>query len=122
ESLAKLVPGDPFVALDEVPGRAGLALLLVGLAFALAGAVARVRGRPSPRLVLVVALALATPIGALVYSAAGSSIFAARNLLASLPASACCSEPSSPRRRSACGSSRSHSCWPPFWSARSGRS
>ena len=35
---------------------------------------------------LVIALALATPTGALVYSAAGSSIFAARNLLASLPA------------------------------------
>jgi len=86
ESLAKLVPGDPFVALDEVPGRAGLALLLIGLAFALAGAVARLRGRPSPALVLVIALALATPTGALVYSAAGSSIFAARNLLASLPA------------------------------------
>ena len=86
ESLGKLVPGDPFVALDEVPGRVGLALLLVGLAFALAGAIPRLRGRPSPAFVLVLALALATSLGALVYSAVGSSIFVARNLLASLPA------------------------------------
>jgi 4-amino-4-deoxy-L-arabinose transferase-like glycosyltransferase len=85
ESTSRLVPGHPFVELGEVPGRVALVLLVVGLAVALIGAARHVE-RPSPALVLVAAVAVATPVGALLYSAFGSSIFAARNLLASLPA------------------------------------
>ena len=85
ESLAKLVPGHPFVSLADVPGPVALAVVVVGAGGAALAAGARRRPRPSPAFVLVVALAAATPVGALLYSAAGSSIFAARNLLPSFP-------------------------------------
>jgi mannosyltransferase len=86
ESIAKLVPGHPFVGFGEVPGRVALALLLLGLGAAAVAAMARPRRAPSPTVILVAALALATPVGVLLYSAVGSSIVDARNLLPSFPA------------------------------------
>ena len=53
----------------------------------LAVATLRTRGgRPPSERVLLVLLALATPVGLLVYSAVGTGIFAPRNLTASIPA------------------------------------
>jgi len=87
-SVLKLVPGHPFAPLRELPGRVALAALLIALAVALAALVAERRCRrplPAPVL-LIVALALATPVGALLYSLVSTSIFLPRNLIASLPA------------------------------------
>ena len=86
--------GHPFIALGDLPGAAGLALLAAGAVLGLIGAgwaVARQRQRgalPRPRssTVLIVLLALAAPVGAALYSAIGNSVFLPRNLIGSLPA------------------------------------
>ena len=87
----RVVLGHPFVGLRALPGWP--ALLLVG-GIALLGVAALVaRRRPrwgrSPgrtALVLVVALAVATPVGTLLYGLVGPSLYLARNLSASQPA------------------------------------
>jgi hypothetical protein len=94
EGSAKLVPGHPFVPLDELPGMVALGLLLLTAVAMLAGTAVRIARRrragrpprPSPAIVLVVMLALATPVGIVAYNLVGPSIYAPRNLLASLPA------------------------------------
>src|SRR5207248_1287694 len=86
DNIGKLIPGQPFVSLTVVPGRFALALLLVGTGAAAIGAAVRSRRAPSPPAILVALLAVATPLGALLYSAAGSGIFVGRNLLPSFPA------------------------------------
>lgn len=94
--LLRLFPGHPNPGLAEVPGRAGVVLVALGLAVAvalLAVWIARAwRSRagslapPDPRLVLIVALAAAAPIGAVVADFAGHPIYFPRNLISSLPA------------------------------------
>jgi len=86
-ALGIALVGNPYAGLRELPGWPVLALLAAGLLLALAGAVA-VRDRPrlDSRLALVAALALATPIGAALYSLPFTSVYVARTLLASLPA------------------------------------
>jgi hypothetical protein len=90
-SLGIAVVGNPYVGLRELPGTAVLLLLGAGLVLALAGAAATraslvERVRAEPRLVLVMALAAASPVGAALYSIPFASVYVPRTLLASLPA------------------------------------
>jgi hypothetical protein len=91
--------GYPYVRLESVPGWTAGVLLAAGFGLALfAGALRAIgwqrRVRPSlpeavrrvpPRVVLVVALALAAPVGEAIYSAVGTNVLGARNLNASWP-------------------------------------
>jgi mannosyltransferase len=82
--------GHPFLPLSSVPGRAAVALLGIGAAAALAGALLRLRGglpagAVRSRVTLVVLLALATPAGVALYSIVGKNTYIPRNLSASLP-------------------------------------
>jgi uncharacterized membrane protein len=90
------IPGHPGAPLRAIPTRLGLAAIAVCV---LAGVVAAslrwwrtsAGGRrpwPSPRLVLVVALTLATPVGLLLYSLVVTDLWLPRGLSASLPAAA----------------------------------
>jgi mannosyltransferase len=90
-SLGIAVLGNPYVGLRETPGTAVAVALAVGLALAVAGAVAArtqlvARLRSDRRLVLVIALAVASPLGAALYSIPFASVYVPRTLLASLPA------------------------------------
>jgi len=86
EGLGRPFCCQPFVPVSELPGRIGLALLVAGgLVLVVASLRAR-GGRPRADRVLLVVLALATPVGLLAYSAVGTGIFAPRNLTASIPA------------------------------------
>jgi len=95
-ALAHATVGHPYhdlVSLDAVPGTLALVLLALGVGIAVVGAGLRRRSDvPSARRhadrrdLLVVALALATPVGAAFLSAVGSTtLFGARNLAASWP-------------------------------------
>ena len=82
----------PVAGVGDVPGTLGAVLVGLGLLGAIAGAVAARyrtgsagRKRPSNELVLVIALALATPVGMAVYSALGPDIYLARVLIPSSP-------------------------------------
>jgi hypothetical protein len=79
--------GTPYLELTTLPGRLSLWLLAAATAVAL---VALALERPPLSLrsrgVLVAGAALATPLGALLYSLVGASIWNPRNLLVSLPA------------------------------------
>ncbi|HEU0023812.1 MAG TPA: hypothetical protein VFQ12_04245, partial [Thermoleophilaceae bacterium] len=94
ENVAKLLVGQPFEPWDDLLGPVGFALLGVAAAALAVGIVATLRDRgalrslrlrPSEPL-LVAALAAATPVGLLLYGVFDSSLYAPRNLLASLPA------------------------------------
>lgn len=90
-SLGIAFVGNPYLGLRDLPGVPVLVLLGGGMLLALAGALARrtellARLRSEPGLVLVLAIALATPIGAALYSIPFTSVFVPRTLLASLPA------------------------------------
>jgi len=90
-SLGIAVAGNSYVGLRETPGTAVVVALGVGLVLAVAGAVAARAGllarlRAEPRIVLVLALAVAAPIGAALYSIPFASVYVPRTLLASLPA------------------------------------
>jgi Dolichyl-phosphate-mannose-protein mannosyltransferase len=90
--------GYPYVfsttQLRNLPGVAALAMLALGLAVAVAGFVAQeLRERPRPRLarldrrvVLILVLAIATPVGEALVSAVGTNLFGTRNLAVSWPA------------------------------------
>jgi 4-amino-4-deoxy-L-arabinose transferase-like glycosyltransferase len=87
---ARLFPGHPYAGIDQVPGKVGLAMVLLGVAGAAALAIAplvRARVRPalSPGVVLAVALAVSSSIGAVLADWAGQPIYLPRNLIASLP-------------------------------------
>ena len=87
---ARLFPGHPYAGVDQVPGKLGLAMVLLGVAAAAALAVVplvrdRVRPKPSPGVVLIVALAVSSSIGAVLADWAGQPIYLPRNLIASLP-------------------------------------
>jgi hypothetical protein len=89
---ARLLPGHPFVGIDALPGRIPailLALTVLAAIAALGVRAARARARPfaeSAGTTLIALLALATPVGILAWSLAGTSLYAPRNLSASLPA------------------------------------
>jgi len=87
--------GYPYLRLSVVPGEVGLALICAGIAVAvIAVAIRLVRSRQPiaetlrripPPVYLVVALALATPVGEAIFSAVGTNLLGARNLNASWP-------------------------------------
>jgi hypothetical protein len=90
-SLGIALVGNPYLGLRDLPGVPVLVLLAGGVLLAVAGALERrsellSRLRSEPGLVLVLAIALATPIGAALYSIPFTSVFVPRTLLASLPA------------------------------------
>lgn len=86
--LGQVTFGEPFVSLRAVPGRAALVLGLVALGAGLVAAVVRGRHeRPSSGAMLVILLALATPVGiGLMSSLPDRSFLLPRNLIASTPA------------------------------------
>jgi hypothetical protein len=86
--------GQPYTELKTVPGDLAVVLIAVGTALAFAGLVWRAlaaartgpRLRPSPGLVLVLVVALATPVGEALYSLLGPhSVWNVRQLNASTP-------------------------------------
>jgi hypothetical protein len=90
-SLGIAVLGNSYVGLRDTPGTAVVVLLAAGLLVAVAGAVAARAGllarlRAEPRIVLVLALAVAAPLVAALYSVPFASVYVPRTLLASLPA------------------------------------
>jgi 4-amino-4-deoxy-L-arabinose transferase-like glycosyltransferase len=95
-ALIELFAGWPLVPLRELPGQPAVAVLCAGLLVAALAAIAqrarthrtarpRDAGFSSPVALLIV-LALATPVGALLYSLGPTSIYAPRNLIPSMPA------------------------------------
>jgi hypothetical protein len=86
--------GAPFVDASSVPGGLALVLVAVGVGVALVGlALAVTRGirnhapcRLGASTTLVIALALATPVGVALYSAIARSIWEPKDLIESLPA------------------------------------
>ncbi len=80
----------PTTAIGAVPGHVALVLVAAGLLLALGGVAGRLAGGRRPRagegVVLVVALALAAPVGEALASALGSNVFGVRNLASSWPA------------------------------------
>ena len=93
DEWVRLAVGRPQAGLGSVVGDASLLLVALGFAIAALGlAIAVVRGRlsvgrPDPRSgpVLLVALAVAAPLGAALFSALGNDILIGRNISASLP-------------------------------------
>lgn len=85
--------GHPHIPLASMPGRVAVAMLVAGLAAGLvgvalkAGRAARHGGLPRPSVgtVLVLVLALATPVEIALYSVVGGSVWNSRNLIASWP-------------------------------------
>jgi hypothetical protein len=94
ENVVKLLVGHPFEPWHELLGGLGLVLAAVALAALAAGAVSYLRNprrnvslslSPSAT-VLIAALAAATPLALLLYGVFDTSLYAPRNLIASLPA------------------------------------
>jgi len=86
---AQVAFGQPFASLRDVPGYAAavLAVLLLAAALVAAGVRAWRRDPPGGRMVLVILLAVATPLGIAALSLPGDhSFLLPRNLIASLPA------------------------------------
>lgn len=85
--LVRPVAGYPYASLAAIPTVAGL--VVTGLAVA-GGGINRLRSRRTigSGAVLVVATALATPVGLLLYSVIGTDLWSARSLSASAPAQA----------------------------------
>ena len=84
--------GHPFISIASLPGHVAVAMLGAGLAVAIVGLALHLRAVPTrgrvalpARPALVLALALATPVGEVFYSLVGNSVFTARNLIASSP-------------------------------------
>jgi hypothetical protein len=90
-SLGRWFIGDPGLAADlsGVPGRLALVAVVAGVVLGVAGALAyrrsAARPRSTARTVLVVAMALATPVGLALGSVVGSDMFVTRSLAASTP-------------------------------------
>jgi hypothetical protein len=88
-SLEHWSVGYPFkeISLRSLPGEIGLVLIALGVATAITGIILiRDRLAVDRRLALIVALALAAPLGAALVSAVGTDTFGTRNLAVSWPA------------------------------------
>jgi hypothetical protein len=85
EALGRQLCCHPYLPARDLPGVAGLALLGAGAAVLVAATLRAGRGRVTPGPALLAVLAVATPVGLLLYSAVGTGIFAPRNLTASIP-------------------------------------
>ncbi len=91
EDPARVLTGHPYAGLSEAPGTVAWVLLVLLLATLLALAARRAdraRLRLAEPWVLLVGMALAAPVGLLVYSALKSNLFLPRNLLVSAPPAA----------------------------------
>jgi mannosyltransferase len=84
--------GHPDIPTADLPGHPALFLAVAGLVLGTAGLVLTLRGRPvedwwppPPGVALAAILALAAPVGALIWSLLGSSIFIPRALASSWP-------------------------------------
>jgi mannosyltransferase len=89
--------GDPLsrgTPLDDIPGTPALVLLAVALALGLLGVARRAFGgelpQPSRRLLLLIGIVLAVPVGEAVVGAIGNNLLNVRNLAAAWPAFALC--------------------------------
>ena len=82
--------GSPLLDVADVPGGLALALIAASLALGFLGLALRLRGTanwwpPSRGVELVLALALAAPVGAALHNVVAPSVFVPRNLIASWP-------------------------------------
>jgi hypothetical protein len=89
--LGRVIPGYPYASLRAIPAIWGLIVIAVCCAvgaLAIAGRDAERAGRlvAAQHLPLLIALALATPVGLLLYSMIGTDLWLARGLYASVPA------------------------------------
>ncbi|HLM50189.1 MAG TPA: glycosyltransferase family 39 protein [Solirubrobacteraceae bacterium] len=83
---ARAMAGQPFSALEDLPGLPALALVAVAGVLGVAGVVLAARRRElDRRLGLIGLLALATPAGLILYSLVAPSIYLGRNLTTALP-------------------------------------
>jgi Dolichyl-phosphate-mannose-protein mannosyltransferase len=90
------IPGYPYTGLRTIPTFPGLIVIGVCAMLGLVALVGRRRrssvgvpkSEPSPHLGLIVGLALATPVGLLLYSLIASDLWTPRGLYASVPATA----------------------------------
>jgi Dolichyl-phosphate-mannose-protein mannosyltransferase len=85
---AQSVVGSPQIGIQKIPGPVGWYLLAAMACVVVAGLALggrRSLGRPSSGAVLIVVLALAAPLGVLVYTLAETSVVAGRNMFASAP-------------------------------------
>jgi len=92
-SLVRWSIGHPFIRFSALPGAAAEVMAAAGLvtgAIGLALARRRDAGRVAPRTALVLVLGLSSPFLAAAYSAFGTSVFNAQNLIASWPGLALC--------------------------------
>jgi 4-amino-4-deoxy-L-arabinose transferase-like glycosyltransferase len=90
--LARMWFGQPLLGLSELPGKPAMWLIAGGIAVGSVGLALRLAGRgtggwprPSTGVVLVVVLALATPVGLVLHNIVAPSIFTPRNLIGSWP-------------------------------------
>ncbi len=93
DNVFRTLVGHPYQKLTQLPGRPALVLIALAGAIVVVAAVLAFRRHgapPRPRsdspLILLVILALATPVGLAVYGAFGEDLFGPRNLSASIPA------------------------------------
>lgn len=87
--LGRWLDGSPFIPLGQLPGHAWLAVGAAGVILGAAGAAHRWRSGPRrpvpPAFVLTFAVGVSAPLGTAGYSLVGTDVFAARNLMSSLP-------------------------------------
>ncbi len=91
--LGRWAIGHPYLPLARVPGTLALAVITAGVVVGLAGCALRLAGgrrdrspwrpQPSAMVLLVVLLALASPVGVILYSILGKGVWGARNVIAS---------------------------------------
>jgi 4-amino-4-deoxy-L-arabinose transferase-like glycosyltransferase len=96
--LSRWAIGHPYFSIYRIPGRVGVILIAAAVALGLAGAALRLwprlRTRTWPRPtalgLLVVMLALAAPVGGVIYSLVRESVWGARNVISSWAGFAVC--------------------------------
>ena len=89
ETVLRLWFGHPFTGLGNIPGRASMVVIALGLAVAAAFALAKAlshRVRPTRTVSLLAVLVVVTPIAAVLYELTDSSVFGSRYFSASIPA------------------------------------
>ena len=84
--LLRMFPGHPLFVPSTLPGLAAVVLIGVAVAAALVATLARGVPKPSPRLVLIILLALTPAVGFVAYSELGPNIVIARYMSPALPA------------------------------------
>ncbi len=93
KDVLRLIPGYPYAPLSAIPTLAGMAAIGACVALGLLTVAQRWRRGSQPpehraEKLLIVLLAVSTPVGLLLYSLVGTDLWLARGLYASLPAAA----------------------------------